>query len=68
MYIYDDHSDIMKYSSFKQNVEEPYYIVDNDENFHMKIGSTTPKTFPSNFPIFNIKFKFKIIVRNSLTN
>ena len=51
MYVYDDHSDIMKYSLFKQNVEEPYYIVDNDENFHMKIGNTTKKHFPSNFPI-----------------
>ncbi|XP_070507814.1 uncharacterized protein [Chironomus tepperi] len=47
MYVYDEQSDIMKYSLFKQSVEEPYFIVDNDDNFHMKIGSTTPKSFPT---------------------
>lgn len=49
LYVYDDLSDILKYSTFKHNVEEPYYIVDNDENFHMKIGKSTPKHFPSKF-------------------
>lgn len=43
MYVYDDQSDIMKYSLFKQNVEEPYYSV---------ISKTTPSNFPSNFPFF----------------
>lgn len=45
--MYDNNSDINNYSSFKREVESPYWIgkATNDE-FSLFIGGTTPKDFP----------------------
>jgi hypothetical protein len=54
MYIYDDHSDIIKYSVFKHSVEEPYSTSDSSEDFEMKIGNTTPSHFPCKLVIDSV--------------
>lgn len=46
MYVYDKHDDIIKYSNFKQSVESNYYTAESEEDFDMKIGSSTPIGFP----------------------
>lgn len=47
MYVYDDHSDIMKYSQFKKSIDEGYWTMEGEEDFGLKIGSTTPIGFPA---------------------
>lgn len=49
MYVYDDHSDIMKYSQFKQSLDEGYWTMDTEEDFGLKIGKSTPFGFPGKF-------------------
>lgn len=46
MYVYDDHSDIMKYAEFKQSVDENYWTMESEEDFGLKIGKSTPLGFP----------------------
>lgn len=52
MYVYDDHSDIMKYANFKETVDEGYWTMEKEEDFGLKIGSTTPLGFPGNFFVY----------------
>jgi hypothetical protein len=46
MYVHDDFSDISRYSSFKSEVDEPYWTLNTSEDFDFNIGNTTPKFFP----------------------
>lgn len=46
MYLYDDVDDIMKYALFKKEVDEPYWTMNQSEDFDLTIGSITPKNFP----------------------
>ena len=46
LYVYDDDSDIFKYSSFKKEIDRPYYILSTTEDFDLEIGATTPTHFP----------------------
>lgn len=46
MYVYDDWSDISRYSSFKSEVDDPYWVMNTSEDFDLSIGNTTPKFFP----------------------
>lgn len=67
MYVYDDHSDIMKYSQFKESVDENYWTMESDEDFGLKIGNSTPIGFPGKFKFYKIveflitKFFFSIL-------
>lgn len=47
LYIHDDWSDVTRYSNFKTEVDEPYWVMNRNEDFDMTIGNTTPKFFPS---------------------
>lgn len=47
MYVHDKHEDIMEYSSFKQTIDENYSTMTSEEDFELKIGSTTPPGFPA---------------------
>lgn len=46
MYVFDDYSDIERYSTFKKEVEKPYWLCSSDEDFDLTIGGTTPQYFP----------------------
>lgn len=52
LYIYDDESDILRYSSFKQEIDRPYCIMTSSEDFDLQIGGVTPDSFPSKFLSF----------------
>jgi hypothetical protein len=45
-YVYDDWSDVARYSIFKSEVDEPYWVMNRSEDFDMTVGNTTPKHFP----------------------
>lgn len=46
MYVFDDLSDINNYSTFKREVETPYWIQTKNDEFNRFVGGTTPKEFP----------------------
>lgn len=47
MYVFDDISDIKNYSTFKKEVETPYWMkTDKNDAFDRTIGGSTPKDFP----------------------
>ncbi|KAG5685048.1 hypothetical protein PVAND_014250 [Polypedilum vanderplanki] len=46
MYVYDNYEDIVRYSTFKHGVDEPYSVKNYDENLGMKISGKTPSYFP----------------------
>lgn len=48
LYIYDDLSDIARYSLFKKELDEPYtrQVMNNSEDYDMQVGDVTPSFFP----------------------
>lgn len=46
MYVFDNYSDIQRYATFKKEVEKPYLLSSDDEDFNLSIGGTTPIYFP----------------------
>lgn len=46
MYLYDEASDILQYAIFKKEVDQPYWTLNQSEDFDLTIGSITPKHFP----------------------
>lgn len=46
MYVYDNYEDIVRYSTFKHDVEIPYSVKNLNENLGMKVSGTTPSNFP----------------------
>lgn len=49
MYVFDDFSDILQYAFFKKELDEPYFVNSDDEDFDMSIGNFTPKHFPRKY-------------------
>lgn len=46
MYHGDEIDDIARYASFKKELDEPYSITSQSEDFDLAIGSVTPEHFP----------------------
>lgn len=53
LYVYDKMDDISRYSSFKKELDDPYWIMSESEDFDMTIGKVTPKHFPCKNNFFN---------------
>lgn len=47
MYVFDDFSDIERYSLFKKEVDKPYWFCSDSDEFDFRIGGTTPYNFPN---------------------
>lgn len=50
MYVFDSPSDIEQYAIFKAEVDKPYHIFTDNDDFNMRLGQVTPQWFPSKTP------------------
>ncbi|CRK92554.1 CLUMA_CG006120, isoform A [Clunio marinus] len=46
LYINDTQEDLEEYAAFKHEIDQPYYVMTENENFDLEIGSSTPPFFP----------------------
>ncbi|CRK92555.1 CLUMA_CG006118, isoform A [Clunio marinus] len=46
LYVNDTQEDLEEYAAFKHEIDQPYYVMTENENFDLEIGSSTPPFFP----------------------